>query len=382
MSGTGLPQVAIWRDLWLEPSQTFIRDQCAALTRWQPVRVGLQAEPVSIQTPDVVAAPAWLPRRLLWPLTYPARPLPHVVHRLRKARVQLLHAHFGPDAIHALPYARALKVPMLVSFHGYDVTQLVTGDSPAVTSYLVRLRQVFAQASRLIAVSEFIAGRLIALGAPADKVVVCPIGLPLLELPALTQDRDGIVFVGRLVPKKGVDDLLAAVALLPDELRRTRVTIIGYGPLHTELADRARSSGLNVELRGRQPSSEVARAMQQHAVFCAPSKTSAAGDAEGFGIVFLEAAAQGAPSVSYRHGGVPEAVLDGVTGLLADEGDVAGLSSALRALLVDPGRADSLGRAGRQRVAAEFDIRRRTAVLEQLYDEVTGGAAGLPGARR
>lgn len=87
-------------------------------------------------------------------------------------------------------------------------------------------------------------------------------------------------------------------------------------------------------------------------------------------MVFLEAAAQGTPAVAYRHGGVNESVVDGETGLLAAEGDIAGLTDNLRRVLTDRALAERLGTRGRERVLAEFDIRTCTARLEDLYDEV------------
>jgi glycosyltransferase involved in cell wall biosynthesis len=99
-------------------------------------------------------------------------------------------------------------------------------------------------------------------------------------------------------------------------------------------------------------------------------------------LVFLEASLAGLPCVSYRHGGVPEAVIDGDTGVLADEGDVVGLTRALASILTNPARAAELGARGEARVRSEFDIRTQTAQLERIYDEVRDGARVGSKARR
>ena len=183
MPSTAAGTVAIWRDLWLEPSQTFIRDQVLALHRWRPLRVGLQAERTAIARPDLTVVPDWLPRRLMWLLAR-GRPLePALLADLRAAQVRLVHAHFGPDSLHALPYAQALGVPLLATFHGYDVTQLPYRADQAAQRYLAGLDRVFDYASNLLAVSDYIAECLLRLGAPPAKVVVRRIGLPLLDLP-------------------------------------------------------------------------------------------------------------------------------------------------------------------------------------------------------
>ena len=110
--------------------------------------------------------------------------------------------------------------------------------------------------------------------------------------------------------------------------------------------------------------------MAEATVFAAPSRTAANGDAEGFGMVFLEAALSSVPVVSYRHGGVPEAVVDGETGLLAEEGDLEGLASRLEMLLTDPVLAARLGAAGKQRTIELFDVKKRTLDLEDVLDAV------------
>jgi len=221
-------------------------------------------------------------------------------------------------------------------------------------------------------VSEFIAQRLRELGAPADKVVVRPIGIPIpagIDRHPAGLPPTGLVFAGRLVQKKGVADLLEAVSRLPEQYRDVPVSIIGFGPLREELAATAERLGVRVRFHGRLSSTEIAEVFRAHAIFCGPSRWSDSGDAEGFGIVFLEAAAQALPVISYRHGGVPEAVVDGETGLLVNEGDVAALSAAIQTLLADPQRAAALGRRGQQRVIAEFDMRQRALELEACYDE-------------
>ncbi len=122
--------------------------------------------------------------------------------------------------------------------------------------------------------------------------------------------------------------------------------------------------GLTVSFLGAQPPAVVERALASSRVFAAPSMRAANGDSEGFGMVFLEAAAQSLPVVSYRHGGVPEAVDDGITGLLVPEGDRAELASSVVEMLSNPVRARSMGRAGRR------EIRRR--VRRANTDSVTG----------
>ncbi len=374
------PVVAMWKANWLPPSQTFVKNQVDALTRWSPLLLGLRRVPDGLPV-EVARAPfaGNVVSRSAQRLS--AR----TGHRwlydglLRRREVALVHAHFGPSAITALPLARRNGLPLIATFHGYDVTRLPFQDQTGAR-YRADLQRVFDYGTMLIAVSEFVAGRLMDLGAPADRIRVHYIGTPLAGLPpppVPDSSAHGIIFVGRLIEQKGVADLIDAVALLPSELRNsTPVTIVGYGPLDAQFKVRAAAAGVRVNWTGRRSPDEVSSLLRRASVFCAPSKTVFAGDTEALGIVYLEAAAQGLPVVAYRHGGVPEAVLDGTTGLLAAEGDVRALARNLETLLRDRALNRAMGEAGRQRVRDSFDIRRQTALLEDIYDEVrTEGAS-------
>jgi len=376
MTPPSRPRVAVWREVWLADSETFVRDQVGAMTRWDPYLVGLRRRPnVLGVTPDL--APL-VSTRLTEARTQLAGSLGlgrWIARELRAADVRLVHAHFGTSATQVLPIARRAGLPLVVTFHGYDVTRTPRLRFPFGAEYRRRLAHVFAYAARLVAVSDFIAAELIRLGAPPEKVVVRHIGItvdPHEPAPG-PEGRAGIVFVGRLVAKKGVDHLIEAVALLPAELRaRHRLSVVGSGPLRARLEERARELGVDAEFLGHLDPEEVRRRFGRARVLGAPSRTAGDGDSEGFGMVFLEAAAQGTPAVAYRHGGVNESVVDGSTGLLADEGDVPGLAENLRRVLSDDALAARLGAAGRERVLADFDIRSCTAALEDLYDEVAG----------
>lgn len=368
--------VVVWRDEWLPASETFIFNQVAATRRWHPVPLGLRSQPAGLPIS---------PARAPFGRSLPGRSALKIAAKMSfrfvydsviaRENVKLIHAHFGPDAVNALPIARRLGLPLVATFHGFDVTSAPRWRGQVGAEYLAGLREVFAYAATLIAVSQFIADRLIDLGAPQERVIVAPIGIPVgsaqhHDLPALK--RTGITFVGRLVDKKGVADLFQALTKLPrSTLINEPIRIIGYGPQEPYLRQMAADNKLSVEFLGQRDSTYVANALAQSRIFCGPSRTADNGDAEGFGMVFLEAALAGAPAIAYRHGGVPEAVVDGITGLLAPEGDIGRLAINISRLLQDSSYAISLGAAGRQRVIEHFDINHRTRRLEEIYDRVS-----------
>ena len=366
---TGRPVVAVWRTELGAPSETFIVNQVAAMRRWRPVLVGLRRAQPSLPLGEHLLLDehgTWgrARRSLMWRAGWDAA----AQAALSTPSVGLVHAHFAVDALAVRTSARLARCPLVFTAHGYDVTS----HAPALTGSPIRSGwgDLVGMASAVIAVSDHIAGRVEAMGVPTSKIVVRHIGIPLPTPAPYDGPRKGVVFVGRLVEKKGVADLLEAVARLGEPLRSTPVRVVGDGPLRGELEDTARRLGLDVTFLGRQPPAVVADELARGRVFCAPSRTAANGDVEGFGMVFLEAAAAGLPVVTYDSGGTSEAVAHGRTGLVVPERDVEALSAALGSLLLDPARAQALGAAGRRRVVEEFQVGPMTAQLEDLYDAV------------
>jgi glycosyltransferase involved in cell wall biosynthesis len=277
---------------------------------------------------------------------------------------------FLPGGLEALSIARRARVPLVVTAHGYDVT--VLAESPSVQGRWLRrgLQDLIAGVHTFIAVSGFIRDRLVGLGVPAAKIRVLYNGVPMPNLSLATSPAHGVIFVGRLVEKKGVDHLLAALATLPANMLRRPIRIIGDGPLRAHLTRLAISYQLEVEFLGQLPSRRVMELMAASEVVVVPSRTATDGDSEGLPTVVLEAAALGKPVLATRHAGIPEAVLEGRTGLLVDEHDVNGLARGLRSLLQDPQLARTIGAAARDHARDHFDIRRCTALIEDCYDEI------------
>jgi glycosyltransferase involved in cell wall biosynthesis len=294
-------------------------------------------------------------------------------HRIASPDVQLVHAHFAWDATVLLPTVMRTDKPFIVTCHGYDVSALPQSNGPRGVIFRRRLPALRNRVARFLAVSDFIAGRLSLLGIPDEQITISRIGIDLssFQEPPPWRGRAGIAFVGRLVPKKGAGDLLRAVGLLPGQLRNTPVSVVGDGPMLEELRELSSNLRLNCTFHGHLDPARVRSVLYRSSLFCVPSRTASSGDAEGLGMVFLEASASGLPIASYRHGGVEEAVLNGDTGLLAKEGDIPGLSLAIRTLLENSGLAQQLGVQGEAFVRKEYDITTRTRALEAVYDDVS-----------
>jgi len=373
-------RVAILRNQVLPISETFIRDQANALREWHPILVGYQdmkgGLPTGrLQREIVRDTRSRLVKGLQLLCAVPNRAL---VSRLEELRVDLVHAHFGIDATDAWPSVRALGLPMLVTLHGYDINirreWWEAGHGGAHRRlYPRRLLQMSRDpAVRFVAVSHALARRAVEVGIPEDRISVAHIGIDTERFTPggrpLEQRRPRILFVGRMVEKKAPLLLVQAFHELRRELPDAELVMIGEGPLLGEAKQLAASLDVPVTFTGALGSDQVLAHLHEARVFCLPSLTAANGDAEGFGLVILEAQACGVPVVTSAMGGAQEGLLDGQTGRACREGAVADFVAGLRHFLSDDAAARRASAAAVAFARRSFDIRGGSQQLERIYD--------------
>jgi colanic acid/amylovoran biosynthesis glycosyltransferase len=374
-------KVIVFREHLLPVTETFIESQAGALVKYSASFVGLKRHDGGLLLNAPVITLTGSTGRLgsLAAALYRQVPLsPDFHRRSRRVAPDLIHAHFAVDAVEALSLQRVLRVPLVVTLHGYDVTTR-TDEWKRITRgrrYLARLPRLFHQASRFLCVSNAIRQRAISAGFPEAKLVVHYTGVDCTRFAALEpnqRDRALIVFVGRLIEVKGCEYLLRAMALLGPQAAMNvpaRLVVIGDGPLRGELEALSRRLKLNAQFLGAQPFEVVRQWIGRARILCNPSVTSAEGNAEGFGMVFAEAQAMGTPVVSSLYGGIPEAVCHGKTGLLAPERDVPMLATHLHRFLTDDAFWQSCSVRAAAWVRQQFDLHKQTRQLENIYDEV------------
>ncbi|GAB4258241.1 MAG: GDP-mannose-dependent alpha-(1-6)-phosphatidylinositol monomannoside mannosyltransferase [Thermoleophilia bacterium] len=296
-------------------------------------------------------------------------PSPSLLHRaeelIRGERLDLVQlGHPLPVGLLGPLLTRRTGRPYLVFLGGAEVT--LPAALPGVGS---ALRHVLRRASLLVAVSSFTAAEAHRqAGGETPVAVLRPAIDPGGFLP---RDRVGVeatrrdlgvrgplvVCVGRLVPRKGQDVLIDALALLTDAYPTVELALIGDGRLHGALHRRARRRGVadRVRLLGALPAQEVRRWLRAADVFASPCRSRWGGrEVEGFGLVFAEAALAGLPVLAGRSGGAPEAVSPGDGGIVveggrADEvaaglGRLLSLTETARRRMGERGRRLSLGR--------------------------------------
>ena len=254
---------------------------------------------------------------------------------------------------------------LVVSIHHPDPW----GDDP-------RHRVNTGRASRLcdalIVPSRATRDLLLEANVPARKIRIIPSGVPVpTRFPSradararlgLSPDAFVVSSLARLVPHKNIGDLIEAAARVPDPDGQLRVVVAGDGPERAALEDLAAARlGPRATFLGRLPDETIPDVYAAADLFCLPSKL------EGFGLVYIEAAYHGVPSIGTRVGGVPDVIVDGETGLLVPVGDVPALAAALARLRDDPALRQRLGAAARTRAYAEFTVEHMTDRYAKVY---------------
>ncbi|HUT78393.1 MAG TPA: glycosyltransferase, partial [Polyangia bacterium] len=305
---------------------------------------------------------------------------------MAEGRFDVVHAHFGHNGIYAMGPARRLGLPLVVSLHGRDVSVLAGSDKyrPSWWHYLVRYRRLFREASLFLAASQDLKDLFVAAGCPAEKVEVFRLGIDLEAFRPGDGGEPGgeptVLMIGRFVEKKGHVFGIRAAARARAAGARLRLVIVGEGPLGGEYRSLARTLGIEdmLELPGALPHVEVKRLLQGAAVLLAPSCVAGNRDRDSGLIVAKEASACGVPVIGTVHGGIPDIVEHGRTGFLVPERDDGAIAGHLASLLGDLEQQRAMGRAGREKMEREYDIRERVRALESVYDRVRG-LSGRPG---
>jgi glycosyltransferase involved in cell wall biosynthesis len=367
--------VLVYRDTLLPPSETFILSQGEYLAEFRAFYVGSKKvngiEVPSERSYFISNGSRFGRCREILFKVFGVVPSP-MHEMLKRLQPVLVHAHFGPDGVLAQTFAKSLHLPLIITFHGYDAT---TKDHFAKKSfflhrnYIRKRKGLLKNCSQVIAVSEFIKGKLLELGVPEGKIAVHYIGIDTNKfVPMPHIHREPIVlFVGRLVEVKGCTYLIRAMKDIQASFPDVELVIIGDGPLRKQLEEEADKSLRKFRFLGVKPHHVVKEWMNRAKVFAVPSITAENGNAEGFGIVFAEAQAMGLPVVSFQSGGIPEAVSHGETGFLVPEKDWEGMAEYINLLLNDDVLRKRMSDAARARVTAKFDLKRQNEILEQIY---------------
>jgi phosphatidylinositol alpha-1,6-mannosyltransferase len=296
------------------------------------------------------------------------------------ARHRFAAVHAGrvlPEGLVGLVIARLARLPLVVYAHGEEITGWRKAGKFRAKVY------VYRHADSIIANSDFSRTELLKLGIRPERISLIQPGVDVERFrPGLPHDDlraalglgagcKLILSVGRLSRRKGFDQTIRALAQLRAQGLDVAYAVVGTGPDRDYLESIARQCGVQpwVHLLGHVQPDDLPRWYCAADVFAMPNRA-IGGDTEGFGMVFIEAAACGKAVVAGRDGGTADAVLDGTTGYRVDGESVAEIAEALRLLLSHPDVARGMGSRGHARVQAEFSwerVAQKTSALDQAH---------------
>jgi len=282
------------------------------------------------------------------------------------SRADVVHVFTGSSTllgVYALVVAKSVGAKPVISLFGREDFEF-TSVLPRV---LFRLSTVLADS---IDVNSTATRSLLPKSLRSKVHVLLGAAEPSKLVPQDVTSPPTVLFVGRLVARKGVDDLLNAFAIVSSRLPDARLSIVGDGPEMADLVKLGVRLGLQerVEFKGTLTGPELDQEYGRSTVFVLPSKDVASDPAnEGLGLALIEASMHAKPLVGTLHGGIPEIVRQGENGLLVPPGDPRALAEAIVTILTDPGTAHAMGASALQRAMSRFSWDRATDVLLESY---------------
>ena len=361
--------------------------QLTGLRRVRPVVIAQKREnpdKFPFDQIDIVEKPATHFLRRLWfrqvcnkPWQLSAGELRQIVEILKREDAQLLHIFFGHIAVHLLPLIRAWPKPKVVSFHGADV--LVDMEKQA---YRRATREMLQLVTRVFVRSASLRRAVVELGCDENKIDIVRTGIPLEQFPFREREFPAngawrFLQASRLVQKKGIATTLHAFTSFLNEYPSATLTIAGEGPMMSELRELTRKLKIDnrVSLPGFVSQEKLREIYYASHIFLHPSETGSDGNQEGIPNSMLEAMATGLPVFATDHGGIPEAIENGVSGILVPERDHEVLSQALLNAAKNVDLLKRLALRGAEVVAEKFDQQNQIQQLDEIYLRMIGDSA-------
>jgi colanic acid/amylovoran biosynthesis glycosyltransferase len=296
-----------------------------------------------------------------------------VIRLLKAQPYDIIHCQFGTFAQEgmALRDIGAIQGKLITSFRGYDISQIVQQYGEDIYDLL------FAKGDFFLANCEYFKNRAIKLGCDEKKIIVHGSGIDSSRFPLKVRNPypDGkirITTTGRLIEKKGIEYSIRAVAKVSKIHQNIQYNIIGDGYLKENLQQLIRELNIadKVHLLGWKNQPEIIEILENSDIFMAPSVTAKNGDQDAPVNTLKEAMLMTLPVIATRHGGIPELVQDGVSGLLVPERDADAIAEKLSYLIEHPEIWTYMGQAGRIYVESNYDINKLNDELVQIYRQV------------
>jgi glycosyltransferase involved in cell wall biosynthesis len=361
-------RLIIARSNFFSYSETFIEEQINQLEPihvlyegWQPSR--LRAGGSIYPLPFSILAVRGVLRRVA-PELY-QKIYPHYLRRFfRVSNIDAFLANYGPLGTNIYEACLAEGIPYSVVFLGFDAAEKKTLDT-----YGARYALSLPSAKAIICVAESMRANLEAIAGPLPNLHVIPCGVDVSRFtPGTPRDGFNVISVARFAEKKGSLKSIQAFKILLRDFPNAQLRMVGDGPLWEEAKEYVSKHGLsrNIHFLGAMGQSDYLPLLQESNVFIQHSVLTPSGDSEGTPVAILEASACGLAICSTRHAGIPDAVIEGKTGLLVDEHDVEGMASALKEFAANLEKTRLMGVAAREHMEEHYDVVKLSAKIKGL----------------
>ncbi|NVJ64068.1 MAG: glycosyltransferase [Flavobacteriaceae bacterium] len=283
----------------------------------------------------------------------------------KKEGVQVVLAEYGPTGQKVWKVCKALGLPLIVNFHGYDSSK-----KTVIEEYDAYV-DLFGYAFAVVAVSEVMYQKLLELGCPGDKLILNTYGPdPSFEEVVPKFTKPWFVGIGRFVDKKAPYYLLFSFKRVVDKFPDAKLIIAGNGPLLNTCKNISSHLKISqsVEFPGIVSPEEYRLLLSKSIAFVQHSITAEDGDMEGTPLAVLEASAAGLPVISTRHAGILDVIIDQKTGLLVEEHDVEGMSTAMLYVLEHPEMSKEMGIKGKMHIRTNYTMERHIGMLDSLIE--------------
>lgn len=293
------------------------------------------------------------------------------IRSLQKNKIDVVMAEYGQTGAICMPICRQLNIPLIVHFHGLDASV-----HSVIEKYREAYRKMFEYASKIIVVSSAMKDKLLALGAPSEKLILNAYGPDeaFFSVKRVNVSKD-FLFIGRFVDKKAPYLTIMAFKRVAARYPEARLKMIGDGPLMGVCINMVKTLGLQDKIifRGVCTPEKIRQEMSSSVAYVQHSVTALNGDMEGTPVAIIEASAASLPVISTFHAGISDVIEHNVTGYLVEELDVERMAEAMLEILNDPKKGCRMGIAGRERIKAEFSMDKHIGIINKAVTEVIHG---------
>ncbi len=289
-----------------------------------------------------------------------------IIQLIKEKKINVVLAQYGPVGVAILPICKKANLPLVVHFHGFDASHFKT-----LQKYAAGYREMFEYAKAIIVVSEKMAEALKNIACPFNKLILNHYGVnEIFFLAKPLYESDTFFAMGRFVEKKGPEFSIRAFAKVASQFPSARLYMAGDGPLLESCKNLVAELSLSksVFFPGIIKHEMVPGFMQKSIAFVQHSIVAESGDSEGTPVAIMEASAAGLPVIATIHAGIPDVILDGVTGILVPEKDIDKMADAMRQILSNKAFARNMGEAGRKRMLSKFTMDRYISLLQKVLN--------------